>query len=111
MALIDRILGNRKPEKKAPNAARVEQMVAPHPDTPRPVRAMVYREAYVVYESGYRCRGVVLDYSDMGVRLRFPTNEHLPPEVDLQANAVGLGGKARVIWQEGSEAGLALIAR
>lgn len=111
MALIDRILGTRKPDKKAPTPARVEQMVAPHADMPRPVRAMVYREAYVIYESGYRRRGVVLDHSDTGVRLRFPTNEHLPMEVGLQANAVGLEGRARVIWQEGSEAGLALIAR
>lgn len=111
MALIDRLLGHRQPARKAPTPARVEQMVAPQVDRPRPVRAMVYREAYIVYESGYRRRGVVLDHSDTGVRLRFPTNENLPREVNLQANCVGLEGKARVIWQEGSEAGLALISR
>ena len=52
----------------------------------------------------------MLDYSASGVRLRFPTNENLPPEVELRAAAVGLEGQARVVWQHGSEAGLALIA-
>lgn len=111
MALIDRILGTRKGSADAPTAERVHKMVEPHMDSPRPVRAMVYREAYILYESGYRRKGIVLDYTDTGVRLRFPTNERLPNQVILNAKAVGVEGPARVIWQEGSEVGLALINR
>ena len=111
MTLIDRIFGTRKGASEAPSSARVHQMVEPHLDTPRPARGMVYREGYIIYESGYRRKGIVLDYSNTGVRLRFPTNERLPNEVVLNAKAVGLEGPARVIWQEGSEVGLALIKR
>ncbi|KCZ48404.1 hypothetical protein [Hyphomonas pacifica] len=111
MAIIDRLFGSRKSESRAPTTERVEQMVATHVERPRPARAMVYREAYVTYNSGYKRRGIVLDHSDTGVRLRFPTNERLPATVTLNASAVGLEGQARVVWQEGSEAGFSLIRR
>lgn len=77
---------------------------------PRSVRSMVYREAFVVYESGYRRKGVVLDHTEEGVRLRFPTNERLPDAIVLNAKSVGLHGPAKVVWQKGSEAGLQLSA-
>ncbi|MEZ5947200.1 MAG: PilZ domain-containing protein [Hyphomonas sp.] len=107
MALIDRLFGHKKQE--TPDLTRVNRPVPEEIDLPRSARAMVYREAFVVYDSGYRRKGVVLDYSPTGVRLRFPTNERLPEEVHLHAGAVGLDGPARVVWQENSEAGLALI--
>ena len=78
------------------------------PDSARPIRAIIYREAYVVYESGYRRKGVVMDHADNGVRLRFPSNERLPPVVTLNARAIGLEGPADVVWQNNSEAGLRL---
>ena len=107
MALLDRVFGTKKPA--APARDRIEHAVAPEQDTPRPVRGMSYREASVVYESGYARKGIVLDYSNTGVRLRFPTNEHLPSQVILHARAVNVEGPARVVWQEGSEVGLSLI--
>lgn len=106
MPLLDRFFKSGKDEK--PTGTRVEQVVTAEKDSPRPVRGMSYREAYVIYESGYRRKGVVLDYSNSGVRVRFPTNERLPTEVLLNAKAVGIQGQARVVWQEGSEAGLTL---
>ncbi|MGH1422494.1 MAG: PilZ domain-containing protein [Hyphomonas sp.] len=108
MALLDRIFGSKK-TAAVPAADRVDQVIAPEKDTPRPARAMVYREVTVMYESGYTRKGVVLDYSDHGVRLRFSTVERLPDEVRLKADAVGLHGAARVVWQEGSEVGLTMI--
>ncbi len=107
MAMLKRLFKSKKAE--APANDRVEQVVAPETDSPRPVRGMVYREAFVIYESGYRRKGVVLDHSNTGVRVRFPTNERLPMEVVLNAKAVGIEGRARVVWQEGSEVGLALV--
>lgn len=117
MAKKPPLFGNRKPD--GPNLNRIQRTLAqtavPIADIPksqnltRSQRAQVYREVTVSYDSGYRRAGVVLDYSSTGVRIRFPTKERLPPEVYLHARAVGLEGPARVIWQENSEAGLALI--
>ncbi len=106
MNVLTRLLGWKKP--KAVEPSRVEQVVAAHEDRVRPVRAPVYREATVMYDSGYKRRGIVLDYTHNGVRVRFPTTERLPGTVILQAKAVGLEGLAEVIWQRGAEAGLQL---
>lgn len=107
MTLLTRIFA---PKRAAPvEPARLDQVTAPAEAKPRPARAMVYREASVVFESGYSRKGIVLDYSDRGVRLRFQTNEGLPKFVTLNARAVGLEGVAEVIWQKGSEAGLKLL--
>jgi hypothetical protein len=78
------------------------------PDSARPIRTHVYREAYVTYQSGYRRKGVVMDYNDTGLRIRFPTNEILPSVVTLTARTVGMEGEADVVWQKNSEAGLRL---
>ena len=118
MAMKPRLFGSKK-SPDGPNPGRIQRTLAqstlPPSSLPksqnmaRQHRAMVYREITVTYSSGYRRSGIALDYSSAGVRVRFPTNEHLPPEVFLHARAVGLEGPARVVWQENSEAGLALI--
>jgi hypothetical protein len=105
MSLLSALFG-KKPVKVEPK--RLAQVVNAEPDSARPVRAMTYREAYVVYESGYRRKGIVLDFADNGVRLRFPSNERLPAVVTLNARAIGLEGVADVVWQKNSEAGLRL---
>ncbi|MFN7178534.1 hypothetical protein [Hyphomonas sp.] len=105
MSLLSALFG-KKPVKVEPK--RLAQVVNAEPDSARPVRAMTYREAYVVYESGYRRKGIVLDHADNGVRLRFPSNERLPAVVTLNARAIGLEGVADVVWQKNSEAGLRL---
>lgn len=107
MALMTRIFGNRK--ASVVGTDRFQKATAPVEDHPRPVRSMVYREASVVYESGYVRKGIVLDYSDRGVRLRFSTNEALPRLLTLNARAVGVQGMAEVVWQKGSEVGLKLL--
>ncbi|MFN3911609.1 hypothetical protein [Hyphomonas sp.] len=108
MSLLPRLFGSKKPTVQTD---RVEHIVATAPDSARPVRSHVYREAYVTYESGYRRKGVVMDFTDTGVRIRFPTNESLPAIVTLSARSVGLEGPADVIWQKNSEAGLRIRSR
>ena len=118
MAIKPRLFGTKKPD--GPDPGRIQRTLAgsaipiasrmDHGNMARPERAKVYREAAVAYDSGYRRKGIVLDYSGTGVRLRFPTNERLPPMVYLYAHAVGLEGPARVVWQHGSEAGFAIKA-
>ncbi len=116
MAMKPRLFGTKKPD--GPDLGRIQRTLSEstaaiasrtdHPNMARPERAKVYREAAVAYDSGYRLKGIVLDYTAKGARLRFPTNETLPPTVYLYAGAVGLEGPARVVWQHGSEAGLAM---
>ena len=106
MSLLPRFFGSRK---TAPvESARVDQVATAVPDSARPVRVQVYREAYVTYESGYRRKGVVMDFTDTGLRIRFPTNERLPATVSVNARSVGLEGEADVVWQKNTEAGLRL---
>ncbi|MGA1342347.1 MAG: hypothetical protein ACO33A_04770 [Hyphomonas sp.] len=88
--------------------SRVQQVVAGAPERARAARTPVYREASVVFPSGYRRKGVVMDYSHTGVRIRFPTNEMLPACVSLDARLVGIAGDAVVVWQTNSEVGLRL---
>ncbi|MFN3314312.1 MAG: hypothetical protein ACK46Q_12715 [Hyphomonas sp.] len=107
MALMTRIFGNRK--ASVVGTERFHKATMPVEDRPRQVRSQVYREASVVYESGYTRKGIVLDYSDRGVRLRFSTNEGLPRLLMLNARSVGVQGRAEVVWQKGSEVGLKLL--
>jgi PilZ domain len=102
MAFFDRLLGKRKAEPEA----------APEPEAPPPppraVRELVYREVFVEY-GGYRRKGVVLDYSPTGARIRFGTQERLPEDVILNARSVNLYGPAKIVWQQGSEVGITLV--
>ncbi len=108
MAFLSRLLGKTKAQETSRN--RVEKALESASDVPRPVRGMVYREAYVVYESGYKRKCIVLDFNDTGVRVRFPTNELLPPSLTVHARSVGLVGPGEVIWQKGTEAGLRVFS-
>lgn len=106
MPILSSLFGSKKPTAIQPS--RVGQVAGAVPDMARPVRAQVYREAYVTYESGYRRKGVVMDVTDTGLRIRFPTNELLPAVVILNARSVGLEGEADIVWQKNTEAGLRL---
>lgn len=108
MSVLNRMFGSRK-TPAAPARDRIAHAVAPEQDTPRPLRATAYREVSVVYESGYTRKGIVLDFTSTGLRIRFPTNEILPAQVQVNAGGVNIRGPARVIWQEGSEVGFELI--
>jgi hypothetical protein len=106
MALLERLFKFRKPEPPAPEP---EPVIEPEPEAARSPRELVYREAFVTYDSGYKRKGIVLDHSEAGVRVRFPTNERLPENVILNAKSVNLHGPAKVVWQNGSEVGLTMV--
>lgn len=99
----------RSNNKSGPSGTLVEETPSVKKEMSRPVRAMSYKEASVTYPSGYRRSGIVLDHSSNGVRMRFPTNERLPDVIMLNAKCVSVSGRAQVVWQEQSEAGLQLI--
>ena len=75
----------------------------------RQTRHSVYREGRVVYGSGYSRSGVIMDYSESGLRMRFPTHESLPTIVHVKAASVGIDGPARVVWHKGMEFGFHLV--
>ena len=104
--MLSRLFGSKKTSPV--ESARVSHVATTEPDSARPVRVHVYREAYVTYESGYRRKGVVMDFTETGLRIRFPTNERLPAIVGLHARSVGMEGDADVVWQKGTEVGLRL---
>ncbi|WP_291048573.1 hypothetical protein [Hyphomonas sp.] len=109
MSMLTRLFANRKTGTVAPS--RIENVTSARrsEDFARPLRAHVYREATVTLESGYTRKGIVLDYSDTGLRIRFPTNEAMPRLLTVNARTVGIAGRAQVIWQKDSEVGLKLI--
>ena len=109
MTILTRIFGTNKAGTVDPS--RVERVAASQTgeDFARPVRAQVYREATVTFESGYTLKGIVIDYTEAGLRIRFPTNEAVPRFLTVNARSVGIGGRAEVVWHKGSEIGLKLI--
>ncbi|MFN4184148.1 MAG: hypothetical protein ACK4M6_05130 [Hyphomonas sp.] len=109
MTLLTRIFGNRKTETVDPSRIVRATTSQTGEDFARPLRAQVYREATVTLESGYSRKGIVLDYTDTGLRIRFPTNETMPRILTVNARAVGISGRAQVVWQKDSEVGLKLI--
>ncbi|PKP82083.1 MAG: hypothetical protein CVT79_07260 [Alphaproteobacteria bacterium HGW-Alphaproteobacteria-18] len=109
MTILERIFGSRKTGTVDPSRITRATTSQTGEDYARPVRAQVYREAIVTLDSGYSRKGIVLDYTDAGLRIRFPTNESLPRILTVNARAVGLSGRAQVVWQKGSEIGLKLI--
>ncbi len=109
MSFLNRLFGSRKTGTVDPSRIARATAANKSEDFARPVRAQVYREATITLESGYSRKGIVLDYTDTGLRIRFPTNESLPRFLTVNARAVGLSGRAQVVWQQGSEVGLKLV--
>lgn len=109
MSILARIFGARRTETV--NPSRIERLASTPSgkDFARPVRAQVYREAIITLESGYSRKGIVLDYTDSGMRIRFPTNESLPRFLNVNARSIGISGRAQVVWQKGPEIGLKLV--
>lgn len=73
---------------------------------PRSERENAYKEAKITFPTGYTCRGIVIDMSDGGVRMRFMNIEHLPEYVDLHIPSMNLRSKVRVAWHDAIDYGL-----
>lgn len=76
---------------------------------PRETRENSYKEASVTFPSGYKLRGIVIDYSEGGVRMRFMNVEHLPEIVDLSIPSLNVHCQARVAWHDTIDYGLEFI--
>ena len=109
MSILTHLFGTRKTETVGPSRIETVTSSRRSEDYARPLRAQVYREAIVTTDSGYSRKGIVLDYSDAGLRIRFPNNETMPRVIHVNARSVGISGRAKIVWQNGSEFGLQLI--
>ncbi len=78
-------------------------------DYRRARRDGTYKVVTVTYPTGYVRKGVAVDISDTGVRVRFFQRGELPSRVELKID--GQSGKrtADVVWQETHDAGFKFV--
>lgn len=69
-------------------------------------RTGTYKIATLVYPSGYTRKGVVIDMSASGARVRFSQRASLPETVTLKIEGVPGARQAQIVWQEAMDAGL-----
>ena len=77
---------------------------------PRSERESAYKEASITFPTGYKVRGIVMDHSDGGVRIRFMNVEHLPDFVQLDVPALKIHTQARVAWHDSIDYGLEFLS-
>ena len=76
---------------------------------PRPVRESSYKEAVLTTNTGIKYRGIVIDHSQTGVRIRFQSIEPLPDLVHLNISGLHYKGSARVVWRDTVDFGLEFV--
>jgi len=104
VSILAKIIG-RKPEP-AEDTQDVPEKPVEHRVTDR---AGTYKVVTVTYPSGYIRKGIVVDLSPTGARLRFSQRGELPPSFELRIE--GLSGVRRgdVVWQETHDAGIKFV--
>lgn len=69
-------------------------------------RRPLYREGFLVFESGQKMRVAIKNLSDSGARIEFFSRADLPDHVWLSEPILKLRRRARVVWQRDHTAGL-----
>ena len=106
VSLMNRLLG-----RKSAVEAEVEDTEPEGPVEHRHAeRTGTFRVVSVSYPSGYERRGVVVDMSQTGLRVRFSQRGELPDHVLLKIEGKAGVQKAQTVWQETYEAGFKLEA-
>lgn len=75
----------------------------------REPRAPAFKNAQIIYGRDRQTPCIIRDYSASGVRIAMEASFALPPVITLRTMQAELSGRARVVWQDGGEAGLAMI--
>lgn len=76
---------------------------------PRTERVNSYKEIHVTTSTGYKTRGIVIDHSPSGLRVRFQSMEALTDIIFITVSDLGIRGKARVVWQDATDFGFELL--
>lgn len=103
MSFLGKLL-NRKPV-----ATDVEADDTP-PEQRRAEREGSYRVAKITYPSGYVRKGIVVDLSATGARIRFSERGELPDRVTLRIQGLSGLRDAEKVWQETHDAGVRFLA-
>jgi len=69
-------------------------------------RSNTYKPCTVIYPSGFKRRGVVMDLSNRGVRIRFTERAGLPDNVQVSVDGGSGPRNATVAWTDHIDAGL-----
>ncbi|MEM7768442.1 MAG: PilZ domain-containing protein [Pseudomonadota bacterium] len=69
-------------------------------------RQEAYKPCTVIYPSGFKRRGVVMDMSQRGVRIRFTERAGLPERVQVMVDGFSEPRNATVAWHDSIDAGL-----
>lgn len=72
----------------------------------RPQRKDAFMEMVVVTEAGDRMKGIALDVSKTGARIRFQTTAALPSRIRLKIPKLKFDRDVDVIWRKGVDAGV-----
>lgn len=103
VSLIAKLLGRK-----------VDRDVVPaEPEEPAETRTTdrvgAYKVASVTFPTGYVRRGVVVDLSATGARMRFSQRGALPDRVRVKIAGIAGDRLAEVVWQEDSDAGIRFV--
>lgn len=104
LSILSKLLGKRTRAVDVP--AEPEEA----PENRTTARPNTYRVASVTYPSGYVRKGVVVDISETGARLRFSQRGGLPERVTLKIEGRAGALEADVVWQEDSDAGVHFVS-
>ncbi len=94
--------------RKSAPAEPMELDLDPSPSlTPRASpRKNTYAVVTVVYESGYKRKGVIVNHSGQGAKVRFMSNEDMPSRVAVRMPNQAGDQWADVVWRDFCDAGL-----
>jgi hypothetical protein len=85
----------------------------PHPKPrgiiPRALRTPCYANCQVYFAGNTCLRGVILDHSETGVRVRFSHRSALPEEVRVVSARLSLDRKARIVRRLDQDIGLEFL--
>jgi hypothetical protein len=104
-ALTDRV--RQLAERKTQPVAR--EVATPRKEEQRPARRPLFRQGFIVFESGQKLRVAVKNLSETGARLEFFTQSELPDEIILVEPTLDLRRRARVVWQRAGVAGVRFV--
>ena len=76
---------------------------------PRSERYNSYKEVHVTTSTGYHTRGIVIDHSETGLRVRFQSMEALSDIIHIHVSGLNIRGTARVVWQDACDFGFEIL--
>lgn len=77
---------------------------------PRHERVNSYKEIRITTSTGYQVRGIVIDHSESGIRVRFQSYETLTDVVALHCPELRIRGTGRVVWTDQCDLGIELLS-